>query len=127
MRRSVRLAGGRLSGPTALAATDALRARLGPIVHHRDELTAFPPDRVGLFSTTDGLFRRVPDYEATRGVPAGRPLATAGPDPDTPVILAYALGHGLVIRAGVPGWPGRLGADHSAAGVTDRAWALLSR
>ena len=127
MRRAVRLRSGVMSEPTALSPEDALRAHLGPIVHKPGRLVAFPPDRIGLFQDTDGLFRDEPAYEPTRGVPAGRPLAAAGPDPSTPVVLAYALDRGRVIRAGLPGWATQLGSDHSVAGVTDRAWTLLSR
>jgi hypothetical protein len=127
LRRTVRLRSGVMSEPTSLLPDDAFRAHLGPIVHRSGALTAFPPDEVGLFQNTDGLFRGVPAYEPTRGVPAGTPLSAAGPDPRTPVILAYALDRGRVIRAGLPGWAGRLGSDHSVAGVTDRAWTLLSR
>jgi flagellar hook capping protein FlgD len=127
MRRAVRLRDETLSAPSPLKAVDALGSRLGPIVHRPGDLTAFPPDGPGLFAATDGLFAHVDAYETTRGLPGGRPEAAAGPDPRTPVILAYALGRGRVIRAGVADWTARLGSDPSVTGVTDRAWTLLSR
>ena len=43
------------------------------------------------------------------------------------MVVAYSLGQGLVIRAGLPDWSTRLGNDDNVNAVTRRAWALLSR
>jgi hypothetical protein len=129
LRRTVTLTGGTnpvLRDPTGLAATDALSSRIGPIVHHRGDLTVFKQG-AGVFDTVSGVFPKWPSFEPTRSVAPGTIEAQAGPDPQTAVIVGYALGRGLVIRTGLPGWDARLGHDATVKAVTDQAWLLLSR
>ncbi len=129
LRRGVTLSTGPapvLSRPTPLRSLDALSSRLGPLVRRPTDITVFTQG-AGLFDTVSGVFPRWPAYEPTRSVAPGRILALAGPNPSTPVILAYRLGRGLVIRAGLPGWDARLGSDPGVSDLTDQAWKLLSR
>ena len=53
--------------------------------------------------------------------------AAAGPQASQPVVVAYTLGRGLVIRSGLSQWSARLGRDANVDAVTRRAWTLLSR
>jgi flagellar hook assembly protein FlgD len=128
LRRSVALRDGVLSRPGRERSRDALRARVGPVVHpgRAMDLIVFR-EGAGLFDTVTGVFGGWRSWEPVRSVAPGRLEAVAGPDPDTPVILASSLGSGLVIRAGLPGWASRLGRDDSVTSLTDRAWELLSR
>ena len=56
-----------------------------------------------------------------------RALAAAGPEAGQPVVVAYTLGGGLVIRSGLSQWSALLGRDANVDAVTRRAWTLLSR
>jgi len=54
-------------------------------------------------------------------------VAAAGKQAGQPVVLAYRMGKGLVIRTGLPNWSQHLGSDQETAAVTRRMWTLLSR
>ena len=54
-------------------------------------------------------------------------LAAAGRAAGQPVIVAYRLGKGVVMRLGLPQWAQRLGSDHELAAVMRRTWTLLSQ
>ena len=107
----------------------------GKFAHHAREQVgfrqpgcAFREDRVGLFAGTDGLFGGFHRFEQTASLePGAQVLAGAGEEEGRPVIVAYALGNGLVIRTGLPEWSSRLTEDPNVDAVTRRAWTLLSR
>jgi hypothetical protein len=128
LRRSVRLAPRSLREPSEPEDTDVLGSRLREVVRERTDLTIVGEDRIGLFATTDGLFPGWEAYEETLALEDGARLeAAAGPEDERPVILAYRLGEGLVVRTGLPDWSARLGADYRVAEIMRRAWTLLSR
>ncbi|MCA1683290.1 MAG: hypothetical protein LC685_04800, partial [Actinobacteria bacterium] len=128
LRRTVVLDGRRLVRPSAPATTDVFGAHLQAVIRRPISLLAFARDAVGLFAGTDGLFKGFGAFEGTASIGRGARLAAgAGEQEGRPVIVAYRLGRGLVIRTGLPEWTSRLASTPSVATVTRRIWALLSR
>ncbi|MDX6669402.1 MAG: hypothetical protein QOK04_2782 [Solirubrobacteraceae bacterium] len=129
LRHTVGLSGDELVDPSAALPADAFGTRLDPIASRRVDLLAFRDDSIGLFAGTDGLLSGFDRFEPTASLGRGaRLLAGAGEQEGTPVVAAYQLGKGLVIRTGLPQWSERLGAgDANVVAVTRRAWTLLSR
>ena len=128
LARSVRLQAGRLTNPSPPATTDALGAQVESLTSLGDQALAVKMDRVDLFGGTTGLFTGFGRSEPVGSLEAGaRPLADAGPAGGKPVIAAYRLGRGLVIRTGLPEWRARLPDDPAVDAVTGRAWKLLSQ
>lgn len=128
LRRTVGISGDELVDPSGQLPDDAFGARPDPVVARSVELLAFRDDRIGLFSGTDGLFSGFDRFEPAASLgPRARLLAGAGEQEGRPVIAAYQLGKGLVVRTGLPQWSARLNADPNVVAVTRRAWTLLSR
>jgi hypothetical protein len=130
LRRTVRLSGAELTQPSPGSAADLFGSTLAPLAHRRVELLA-GRDRIGLFKGGDGLFRGFGVFEETLAPGAGARVAAEaeeqGARAGAPVIVALALGRGLVIRTGLPQWGTRIGRDPNVAALTKRAWVLLSR
>ena len=103
----------------------ALGDRLVP-ASSADRLFVLTDDRLGLFADTDGLFSGFAGAERSEDL-GSRVQAAAGPQASQPVVVAYTLGRGLVIRSGLSQWSARLGRDANVDAVTRRAWTLLSR
>jgi hypothetical protein len=125
LRRTAQLNGNQLSGPSGPASVDALGDRQVPLAPV-GQLLVFRDDRLGLFTGTDGLFTGFGAGERSEGL-GSKVEAAAGPQEGQPVVVAYALGKGLVIRTGLSEWSARLERDGNVNAVTRRAWALLSR
>jgi hypothetical protein len=125
LRRTAQLSGNQLSRPSGPAAVDALGDRQVPLAQV-GQLLVFHDDRLGLFTDTDGLFAGFGSAERSEGL-GSKVQSAAGPQEGQPVVVAYTLGKGLVIRTGLPDWSARLGLDGNVDAVTRRAWALLSR
>jgi hypothetical protein len=130
LRRTVRLSGAELTQPSPGSAADLFGSTLAPLAHRRVELLA-GRDPIGLFKGGDGLFRGFGVFEETLAPGAGARVAAEaeeqGARAGAPVIVALALGRGLVIRTGLPQWGARIGRDPNVAALTKRAWVLLSR
>jgi hypothetical protein len=130
LRRTVRLGGAELTQPSPGSAADLFGSTLAPLAHRRVELLA-GRDRIGLFKGGDGLFRCFGVFEETLAPGAGARVAAEAEEQGAlagaPVIVALALGRGLVIRTGLPQWGTRIGRDPNVAALTKRAWVLLSR
>ena len=128
LARSVQGRRGHLVDPSAPAQTDALGARVQPLRRLAGQALAVKSDRVDLFAQTSGLLTGFDRFEAVGSLDAGgRLVADAGPAGGKPVIAAYRLGRGLVIRTGLPEWRARLTDDPAVDAVTRRAWKLLSQ
>jgi hypothetical protein len=129
LRRTVGLSGDELVNPSAAHPDDAFGTRLDPVASRRVDLLAFRDDSIGLFAGTDGLLGGFDRFEAAASLGRDtRLLAGAGEEEGRPVVAAYQLGRGLVIRTGLPQWSERLAAgDPNVVAVTRRAWTLLSR
>jgi hypothetical protein len=125
LRRTAQLNGNQLSRPSGPASVDALGDRQAPLAPV-GQLLVFGGDRLGLFTGTDGLLTGFGSGERSEGL-GSKVQSAAGPQEGQPVVVAYSLGQGLVIRTGLPDWSALLGSDDNVNAVTRRAWALLSR
>jgi len=113
----------RLTRPRPLRGADALGARPGAVQER--------PADFSVFSDAPGLFGGVAVLTGWRewqplSVDPAALEAAAGPQQQTPAIVAYSLGNGMVIRVAVSGWGARLSTDPAVRTVTDQAWRLLS-
>jgi flagellar hook capping protein FlgD/N,N-dimethylformamidase beta subunit-like protein len=129
LHRGVRLGDDSLDGPTRRRPqddfgerTEMLRTTSAPMAVEQDDL--------GLFESADPLIGDFELFEQSLALPeGGRQQVAAGREPDTPAFIAYALGDGLVIRAGTPQWSSQLAEaslDLEVPRVTSRVWELLS-
>ncbi|MFL5821043.1 MAG: FlgD immunoglobulin-like domain containing protein [Solirubrobacteraceae bacterium] len=129
LRRTAQVSGGELTHPSPGSTADVFGSTLAPIAHRGVELLA-GQDHIGLFKGGDGLFRGFGAFEETLAPGAGARVISAaeeqGARAGAPVIVAVALGRGLVIRTGLPQWGARLGRDPNVAALTKRTWVLLS-
>ena len=126
LRRGVRVRAGELDHATPPQASDLFGSRVKPIEHRQVEFLTYL-DRIGLFSPTAGSIGGYAAFEQTTSTGRGRVVAAAGEQAGRPVVLAYRMGKGLVIRTGLPNWSQHLGSDQETAAVTRRMWTLLSR
>lgn len=118
LRRTVRVAPGSISGPSARAERDVFgeRARVkryapAPVVPFLDRLDVFNGP-VGLFTAFD---------ESGGRAPGAQLLASAGREEGKPVVEVYRLGKGRVVRVGAAGWGASLAAgDAGVSQVTAR-------
>ena len=125
LRRMAQLNGNQLSRPSGPGAVDALGDRQAPLTPV-GQLLVFNDDKLDLFTGTDGLFTGFGRGERSENL-GSKVESAAGPQEGQPVVVAYTLDKGLVIRTGLPEWSARLGRDDNVNAVTRRAWALLSR
>jgi hypothetical protein len=125
LRRTAQLSGNQLSRPTGPTAVDAFGDRQVPLAQV-GQLPVLRDDRLGLFTNTDGLLTGFGSGERSEGL-GSKVQSAAGPQEGQPVVVAYSLGKGLVIRTGLSGWSALLGRDGNVDAVTRRAWSLLSR
>ncbi|MGI8557153.1 MAG: hypothetical protein ACR2ND_02400 [Solirubrobacteraceae bacterium] len=126
LRRSVTLAGGSLSAPTAPAPADLFGARIDPLAPLQGPLTNFL-DRIGLFAGGGGQLAGYTQGEATQSVGSGSQLvASAVTGAGRPVLVAVRYGRGLLVRTGLPEFPSRLAGDPTAQALIGRLWTLLS-
>jgi len=126
LRRGVQVQGGVLQHATPQQASDLFGSRIKPIQHRQVELLTYL-DRIGLFAPTAGSITGYDAFEQTQATGGGKVVAAAGQQAGQPVVVAYRMGKGLVIRTGLPQWSQRLGSDQETAAVTRRMWTLLSR
>jgi N,N-dimethylformamidase beta subunit-like, C-terminal len=126
LRRGVHVQGGELDHATPRQAADLFGSRIKPIERRQVELLTYL-DRIGLFSPTAGSISGYDAFEQTTSTVRGKLVAAAGEQAGQPVVLAYRMGKGLVIRTGLPNWSQHLGSDQETAAVTRRMWTLLSR
>ena len=128
LARTARLDGATLVAPTGPARTDALGASMQRVAPLTAAGLVVKTDRIGLFVGTSGVLTAFRRAEAVASLEAGAEMvAEAGPPSARPVVAAYRLGAGLVIRTGLPDWRAHLAADPAVDAVTARAWKLLSR
>ncbi|MEA2398018.1 MAG: hypothetical protein QOK25_1574 [Thermoleophilaceae bacterium] len=127
LRRHVGVTATSLLAPTPAARVNALGEATAP--HQGPPATiAASVDGLGLFAGTGGLVGPFTRFDESHGLPRGTTaLTSAGRDAQHPALVGYRIGRGLVIRLGTPQWNGSLGTLSTAAEVTKRTWALLSR
>lgn len=127
LRRTVTLAAGSLSAPSARAAVDVFGARVDPLAPLHGPLTNFL-DKLGLFSGGGGQLAGYTQAEPTQSVGTGAQLVASAVTGDgRPVLVAERYGHGLVVRTGLPEFAARLASDPTAQALIGRLWALSSQ
>lgn len=112
--------------PSAPGATDVLGARPGDLVDGNTEAIVRISDGLGLFNGTGGTFAGFRSFEPIVGVAApARIVSEAGTTDQTPSIVAYRLGSGIVIDVALPAFTTSLGYDVDSRELVRRAWAIL--
>ena len=121
-------AGPQAKDPTPAAATDILGARPGALVSHNSEaIVVTGRDRLGLFRGTSGAFSGFGSFEPILAVaPPGRIASAAGTTAQTPTIVGYRLGSGIVVDIGLPTFTASLGRDVDTQELLRRLWSILS-
>ncbi|MEO6859440.1 MAG: FlgD immunoglobulin-like domain containing protein [Solirubrobacteraceae bacterium] len=127
LRRGVTLNSTRAYDPTAPRSTDALGARVGPVTPSRGSLILAGHDALHLFSGTSGTLR-YPTFQSFPGLSAPLAVASeAGVSPSTPAVIAYRLGHGLVIDVGLPGFGSSLAHNFDGQQLMLSMYRVLTR
>jgi hypothetical protein len=126
LRRGVQVRGNELVNPTPVQQEDLFGSRVKPPQHRQVDLLTYL-DKIGLFAPTAGSLTGYDTFEQTASTGGGHVVAAAGEQAGQPVVVAYRMGKGLVIRTGLPQWSQRLGDDQETAAVTRRMWTLISR
>ena len=128
LRRGVTVAGNRALDPTPPSATDALGARPGGLASKTAAPVVVTTDTLGLFTGVAAPLGGFRSYQPVGSVAApGRVQSSAEPGGGSPAIVGYALGNGIVIDLGVPGFGSALSRDAGARQLLDRIWAVASK
>ncbi len=113
--------------PSPAAATDALDARPGPLVTHNAEAIVAMHDQLGLFNGTSGTFAGFGTFVPIVGVTApARIVSAAGTTSQTPSIVGYRVGSGVVVDIGLPAFTASLAHDVDTQELLRRLWTILS-
>ena len=128
LRRGVTVTGDRALHPTGPSLADALGARVGALAVKSAAPVNVASDGLGLFEGVSAPLNGFRFYQPIAGVLApGRVMSSAAPAAGgNPAIVGYALGNGVVIDLGVPGFGAALSRDPGAAQLIDRIWTVLS-
>jgi hypothetical protein len=127
--QTVDVSGGIAQDPTPVpSSTDALGAGPRPVVAHNSELIGVLTDRLGIFSSTSGVFTGFGSYQPFAATGSGPQFVSeAGVGPSAPAIVGYHLGRGAVVDVGLPGFASRLAGDVDAKELVDQVWTVLTR
>jgi len=113
--------------PSPAAATDVLDARPGALITHNTEAIVSIRDRLGLFNGTSGTFSGFGSFEPFPAVAApARILSAAGTTSQTPSIVGYRLGSGVVVDIGLPTFTTSLAHDVDTQELLRRLWTILA-
>jgi hypothetical protein len=114
--------------PSPGSATDVLGAHHAPLVTDNTEAIVAVSDGLGLFNGTSSTFSGFSSFEPIVAVAApGRIVAEAGTTTQTPSIVAYRLGSGVVIEIGLPAFTTSLAHDVDAKELLHRVWTILGQ
>jgi hypothetical protein len=113
--------------PSPAAATGVLDARLGPVVSHNAEAIVPIRDGLGLFNGTSGTFDGFGSFQLIATVAPARTVAEAGTTAETPSIVGYRLGSGIVVDIGLPAFTTSLAHDIDTQELIRRLWTILSQ
>jgi hypothetical protein len=85
-------------------------------------------DTIRFFAGVSGSFGPFRALERTQALPRGaKLLASAGDQAETPSVVVYRFGRGVVARVGAGGFPRRASNSPDIARIMRRLWILLSR
>jgi FlgD Ig-like domain/N,N-dimethylformamidase beta subunit-like, C-terminal len=128
LRRGVTVAGDRALNPTTPSAADALGARVGGLAAKTAAPVTVTSDALGLFAGVSAPLAGFRTYQPVLSVAApGRVRSSAGPSGGNPAIVGYALGGGIVIDLGVPGFGAALSSDAGARQLIGQIWTVVSK
>jgi hypothetical protein len=114
--------------PTPAAATDVLGARPGALVRGNTEAIVVIRDRLGIFDGTSGTFDGFGSFEPILAVAAPATIASAaGTTAQTPSIVGYRLGSGIVVEIGLPAFTASLAHDVDTQELLRRLWTIFRR
>ena len=126
LRRDVTLGRSALSQPSAPARETIFGEDTRPFETLQAPPVLTPPDKLGLFTGTDGLIGLFSRFEQAERPAAGAELlVNAGRDLAKPALAAYRVGRGLFIRTGTPQWSRALRSRPEVAAVMRRLWSRL--
>jgi hypothetical protein len=126
LRRGVTVRGAEALHPSAPAAADIFGARPGGVLTNSRDLITVSGDRLGIFSTTSGVFPGYRSYE--QFAPGTQPFASAaGVGGGGAIIAGYRLGHGVVVEIGLVGFGASLARNVDAQELVTRLWHVLGR
>ena len=113
--------------PSPAGSTDILDARHGPVLGgNAEQIVVIAPDRLGIFNGTSGTFGGFRSFEVIPSVvPPAQILSAAGTTSQTPSIVGYRLGSGIVVDVGLPAFSASLAHDVDAQELLRQLWTLL--
>jgi len=93
-----------------------------------EQIVVIAPDRLGIFNGTSGTFGGFRSFEVIPSVvPPAQILSAAGTTSQTPSIVGYRLGSGIVVDVGLPAFSASLAHDVDAQELLRQLWTLLRR
>jgi FlgD Ig-like domain/N,N-dimethylformamidase beta subunit-like, C-terminal len=127
LRSTVAVGPGRVSAPTAPAATDIFGARPGAVLASHDALILAGRDRLHIFTSTSGALRGYPSYQRFAPTTSYGPVASAaGTSTAAPAIIGYRIAKGIVIDIGLPGFGTSLARNFDARQLVSSIWGVLT-
>jgi hypothetical protein len=120
-------AGLEASDPSPVAATDVLDGRHGPLITNNAEALVAGRDGLGLFNGTSGTFSGFGSFEPISVAAPARIVAEAGTTSQTPAIVGYRLGSGVVVDIGLPAFTTSLAHDVDTQELLRRLWTILAQ
>lgn len=124
LQRGVSISGGQAHDPTPAAAADVFGAHPGAVTAAGRALTTVIADPLGVFRGTAGAFAGIAGFQAITP-PAGTAASSAGTAPGSTSIVAFHLGRGEVVEAGLPDFGAKVAARSDFRQLTGRLWRLL--
>ena len=114
--------------PSPADPTDVLGAHRQPLVTGNAEAIVRVSDGLGMFNGTSGTFAGFASFQPIPAVdPPGQIISAAGTTTQTPSIIAYRLGSGIVVDIGLPAFTISLGHDVDSQELVRQLWGILSR
>lgn len=127
LRSTVMVGPGRVSAPTAPAATDIFGARPGAVVASHGALILAGRDRLHIFTSTSGALRGYRSYQRFAPTTSYGPVASAaGATTAAPAIIGYRVARGVVIDIGLPGFGSSLAHNFDARQLVSSIWGVLT-
>jgi len=127
LQRTATIKGNQALGPSPPSSTDVLGGRPGPLVHGNTEPIVVIRDQLGIFNGTSGTFDGFGSFEPIPTVaPPSTILSAAGTTTQTPSIIGYRLGSGIVVEIALPAFTSSLAHDVDTQELIRRLWTILS-
>jgi len=127
LQRTATVRGTQALDPSPAGATDILGGRPGAVVNGNSDPILVIRDRLGIFNGTSGGFDGFGSFEPFTGVaPPSTIASAAGTTAQTPSIIGYRLGSGIVVDIGLPRFTSSLAHNVDTQELLRRLWTILS-